>query len=263
MKRINALMIVALLVVVPILLAPRISSAQAPQFTLDHFKCWTVQDAQPANDFVLLMDQFDRLPVPPQPPVAEQVFVGSPALFCNPTVKVLSTGVVTPIRNPDHHLKMYLITTHPTPTRTVTVTNQFGANLPLIVYRPIFLAVPTQKDNHKEPVGLDHFKCYLVQGTPTTAAPPIVVLQDQFDRDKKEQVKILRPVLLCNPTVKVHEDTTTPVANEREHLVCYTFTPSTAKQTRVKTQNQFGEEKFTATYSRLLCVPSLKTDQPS
>jgi len=260
MKRINSLMIVALLVVVPILLAPRISSAQAPQFTLDHFKCWTVQDAQPAHDFALLVDQFDRLPVPGQAPGPEQVFVGSPALFCNPTVKILSTGLVTPIRNPDHHLKMYLITTHPTPARTVLVTNQFGANQPLIVYRPIFLAVPTQKDNHKEPVGLDHFKCYLAQGPSTN---PTVILQDQFDKNKREQVKIVRPVLLCNPTEKHHEDTFTPITNEREHLICYTFTPSTAKQTRVNTRNQFGEEKFTATYSRLLCVPSLKTVQPT
>lgn len=254
-------LIVALLVVVPILLAPHTSVAQVPQFNLDHFKCWTVKEAPPAHDFALLLDQFDRLPLPGQAPGPEQVFVSSPVLFCNPTVKILSTGLATLIKNPDHHLKMYQITTHPTPIRTVAITNQFGANQPLTVYQPIFLAVPTQKGNHKEPVGLDHFKCYLAQGPLTAANPyPTVVLQDQFDKNRQEQAKVLRPVLLCNPVEKHHEDTITPITNEREHLVCYTFTPSSAKKTSVKTSNQFGEENLTATNSRLLCVPSLKIE---
>ena len=259
MKPIKSMMTVALFGVLPVLLAPHEVSAQ-PQFGLDHFKCWTVLEGQPAHDFALLSDQFDLAPVPGAAPGPEQVLVGSPVFFCNPTVKVLATGVITPIHNPDHHLKMYQITTHPTPVRTVTVTNQFGANFPLIVYRPIFLAVPTQKDNHPEPKGLDHFKCYLVQGPAATANPfPTVALQDQFDREK-EVVKVLRPVLLCNPAEKLHGNEITPIENEREHLVCYTFTPSTAKQTRAKTRNQFGDEKILVTNSRLLCVPSLKSE---
>jgi hypothetical protein len=257
MKPIKTLTFVALLVVLPTLLALP-AGAQVPQFALDHFKCWTVLEGQPAHDFALLIDQFDREPVPGQVPGPEQVFVGNPALFCNPTVKVLTTGQATTIHNPDHHLKMYLISTHPTPVRTVAITNQFAVNLPLTIYRPIFLAVPTQKDNHPDPVGLDHFKCYLAQGPATAAPNPTVVLQDQFDRDTKETVKVLRPVLLCNPVAKLHDDKFTPIAHEREHLVCYTFTPSSAKETRSRTRNQFGEEKLLTAYSRLLCVPSLK-----
>jgi len=148
MKRIQTTITVSLLAVVPALFAP--AAAQSPQFTLDHFKCWTVVGGQPAHDFALLVDQFDSNPVAGQVPGPEQVFVGSPALFCNPTIKILSTGVVTQIKNPDHHLKMYQITAHPTPPRTVTVLNQFGTNQ-LVVLRPIFLAVPTQKDNHPKP----------------------------------------------------------------------------------------------------------------
>jgi hypothetical protein len=256
MKPIKPLTFVALLMVLPMLLALP-AGAQAPQFALDHFKCWTVLEGEPAQDFVLLSDQFDEVPVPGTPPGPEQVFVGNPVLFCNPTVKVLTTGQETPIRNPDHHLKMYAISTHPTPIRTVVISNQFG-NLPLTVYRPIFLAVPTQKNNHPDPVGLDHFKCYLAQGPATAANNPTVVLQDQFDRDRKEVVKVLRPVLLCNPAEKTHDDKITPIANERDHLVCYTFTPSSAKRMISKTRNQFGDEKLLTAYSRLLCVPSLK-----
>ena len=258
MKPIKTLTFVALLVVLPTLLA-RPVGAQVAEFALDHFKCWTVLEGQPAHDFALLLDQFDSEPVPGQVSGPEQVFVGNPALFCNPTVKVLTTGEATKINSPDHHLKMYLISTHPTPVRYVAITNQFAVNLPLTIYRPIFLAVPTQKDNHPDPVGLDHFKCYLAQGPATTVPGPTVVLQDQFDRPNKETVKVLRPVLLCNPVEKHHDDQITPIANEREHLVCYTFTPSGAKVTRARTRNQFGEEKFLAAYSRLLCVPSLKT----
>src|SRR5262249_30867885 len=188
MKSIKPFMIVALIVTLPMLLASRIDAQTQPK--LDHFKCWTVVEGRPANDFVLLHDQFN------QANELEPALVRSPIFFCNPTVKTLSTGVVTPILHPDHHLKMYLITTPPEPTRTVTVFNQFdrvAAGQILTVFQPIILAVPTQKEPHAEPQGLDHFKCYLTRGEPVDRK---VTLQDQFDKQRREEVAILRPVLL-------------------------------------------------------------------
>src|SRR5262249_42034552 len=161
---------------------------------------WTVVEGRPANDFVLLHDQFN------QGTELEPALVRSPIFFCNPTVKTLSTGVVTPIQHPDHHLKMYLITTHPEPTHTVLVSNQFNsatAGQQLTVFQPVILAVPTQKEPHAEPQGLDHYKCYLTRGEPINSK---VILQDQFDKQKREEVAILRPVLLCNPVQKQHHD---------------------------------------------------------
>ena len=257
MKSIKALMIVALLVALPALLASNVGAQTPP--TLDHFKCWTVVEGRPANDFVLLHDQFNA------EKEQEPALVRSPIFFCNPTVKTLSTGAVTPIVHPDHHLKMYLIATHPEPTtRTVTISNQFNsatAVQTLTVFQPVILAVPTQKDPHAEPQGLNHFKCYLAKGEPINTP---VALQDQFDKQKREVVRVLRPVLFCNPVEKDHDGVITPIipstANDKDHLTCYVFTPSTLKVTGVRTRNQFGEERLLATRSRFLCVPSQKLD---
>ena len=125
----------------------------------------------------------------------------------------------------------------------------------LKVFQPFILAVPTQKERHEEPQGLDHFKCYLPRGESINRP---VVLQDQFDKQQREVVKILRPVLFCNPVEKHHDDVITPIENPADHLTCYVFTPSTTKSIVVRTRNQFGEEKLVATHSRLLCVPSQK-----
>jgi len=187
MKSIKAFMLVALLVALPALLVSHAGAQTEP--ALDHFKCWTVVEGRPANDFVLLHDQFN------QAGELEPALVRSPIFFCNPTVKIPSTGVVTPILHPDNHLKMYLITTHPDPTtRTVTFSNQFtaAAGQTLTVFQPVILAVPTQKDPHAEPHGLNHFQCYLARGEPINAP---VVLQDQFDKQTREAVKVLQPVL--------------------------------------------------------------------
>jgi hypothetical protein len=257
MKPIKAFMILALIVALPALFASS-AGAQA-NFKLDHFKCWTVDQAKQVNDFVLLEDQFDI-----STNSKEEALVRFPLFFCNPTVKTVSSTagaqVTTPITNPDAHLKMYLITAHPEPLRSVTVSNQFNdAQNPqvLTVFRPIVLAVPTQKLPHAKPQGLDHFKCYLARGEPVNAN---VGLQDQFDRQQPEKVKVLRPILFCNPVQKRHDETITEIRNPDDHLTCYIFTPSSTKQIPVQTINQFDREQFFATHSRFLCVPSQKLD---
>src|SRR5215813_7618464 len=48
-------------------------------------------------------------------------------LHCNPTMKILPTGKVFPITNPNAHLACFKITPPtPQPTPMVSVTNQFG-----------------------------------------------------------------------------------------------------------------------------------------
>lgn len=254
MKPSKAFVILAWAAVVVTLLAPR-ARAQA-NATLDHFKCWTVEEAKPTNDFVLLEDQFDQ-----STQSKEEALVRFPLFFCNPTVKTVPgpTGgqaTTTPITNPDAHLKMYLITAHPEPLRAVPISNQFG-DQNLTVFRPILLAVPTQKLPHGKPEGLDHFKCYLARGEPVNLN---VALQDQFDRQQPEKVKVLRPILFCNPVAKLHDEVTARIEHPDDHLTCYIFTPSSTQQIPVQTINQFGREKFFATHSRFLCVPSKKGD---
>ena len=251
-----------------LLLSHATASAQAG-LGLDHFKCYRVTEGTPANDFVKLQDQFDGANL-------EHVLVGNPILFCNPVKKITSTGQETRILNENNHLKMYFVAPTTAQTRTVIVRNQFTgtALTSLVVSQPLILAVPTQKQPHDPPEKLDHFKCHLVvEGQPVNVA---VGLVDQFDR---ELVLVGRPLLLCNPTVKVHgetpagsaddvrlEETVTPITNPDAHLVCYRIispvgTPSTAplaQNRAVKVLNQFDREIIKLAQPILLCVPSTK-----
>jgi hypothetical protein len=136
------------------------------------------------------------------------------------------------------------------------VSNQFGAKQVLKVLQPLFLAVPTHKvlGQHQPPRGLDHFKCYQVTGNRIEAT---VGLRDQFREEP--QVRVLDPVVLCNPVEKRHNNNVTPIQNPAEHLVCYQIEGEESEAITVPTRNQFGEETLTLTNPHLLCAPSQKT----
>lgn len=261
MKSIQTFIIAAFIAALAAVPVSRANAATTNDPTLDHFKCYAIQQANPVNDFVLLQDQFDIFDA-----TKEQALVRFPVFFCNPTVKITRSvtggpGTTTPITNPDAHLKMYLMVSEPAgPTRAVIVSNQFNdAQHPqtLAVFRPIILGVPTRKLPHAPPQGLDHFKCYLAQGEPMGKT---VALRDQFDNRQTEVVSVLSPVLFCNPVEKLHDDVITRVENPDGHLVCYIFTPSSDKLNVVQTINQFGREQLFVTRSRFLCVPSQKLE---
>jgi hypothetical protein len=231
-----------------LLLFPTGASAQA-DLGLDHFKCYRITEGTPANDFVLLQDQFDVIP---GAAVFEHVIVKNPLLFCNPVKKTTSTGQATPILNENNHLEMYYIAPTTAQPRTVIVTNQFTSGAALVVFQPLALAVPTQKRPHDPPEKLDHFKCHVVQGQPVDLP---VRLEDQWGR---EQVRVGRPVLLCNPTVKVHE-AVTPIENPDAHLLCYKIaTPNLSPTRAVQVRNQFDKDVIKVAQPTLLCVPSRK-----
>lgn len=243
-----------------VLLSHATAGAQA-NLNLDHFKCYRITEGTPANDFVLLHDQFDF--TPNGAPFFEHVVVQNPLLFCNPVKKTTSTGQQTPIVNENNHLEIYHIAPTTAQTRTVTVTNQFtgSALTPLVVFQPFALAVPTQKRPHDLPERLDHFKCYLVQGAPVNVA---VRLDDQWGR---ESARVGRPVLLCNPTEKVHGEnpagadieTVTPITNPDAHLVCYRIAvPNLSPNRAAHVRNQFDKDTIKVAQPVLLCVPSRK-----
>jgi hypothetical protein len=231
-------------------LCPGVAEAQATS-TIDHFWCYRIQDA-PRDVTVLLQDQFD--------PAGALVpaLVRNPVRFCNPVEKTTTaadgTTVVTPITNDDAHLKLYLAHTPVlAPARTVRVTNQFGGQA-LKVYDPIALGVPTSKNTQPDAKGLDHFKCYRADGP--ALRNKVVKLRDQFNEG---EVIVRRPMAFCNPTVKVHAGTATPILNTKAHLVCYTVTPTVLDAPiPFTTRNQFGGEELLTQASDLLCVPSQK-----
>jgi hypothetical protein len=213
---------------------------------LDHFYCYPAK-GEAVGEKVLLQDQFDR--------AAVVVAVGGPTRFCNPVTKV-HDQTVTKIMDPDAHLTFYRIApaapTAPV-SRWVSVYNQFGSQK-LTTGAAVELAVPTFKmlPGHEPPKDLDHFKCYKASGK---RVDETVLLKDQF---LKAEVRIGTPVLFCNPTVKVHGNTTTKIGHPEAHLTCYRTLPSPQFGKVVPVANQFGKDKLALSSPHVLCVPSLK-----
>jgi hypothetical protein len=215
----------------------------------DHFECYR-SAFRPQFDpvRVRLDDQFSADSV--------RARVLRPNLFCNPVRKV-HDDVVFPIVNPNNHLKSYVIeSAEEFVERQVEVNNQFGTAV-LHVVNPARLLVPTRKFPHDRPSGLDHYKCYGVQGDPLEER---VRLRDQFT---PFFTTVLEPMFLCNPAEKTHGDRVTPVRNPALHLVCYSIASEPldrARQPVVDTRNQIGREEVRAVRARLLCAPTTKLD---
>lgn len=132
------------------------------------------------------------------------------------------------------------------------VKNQFGTQ-ELKVFAPArYHAVPTTLVG-TPPAGLDHFKSYKVKGPYSGAT---IGLKDKFNT--APTLVVARPVLLCNPTVKVHGDQTFPIQHPEAHLVCYKVTQIQFTEI-VNTINQFRAEPLTIQNPDMLCVPSKKT----
>jgi hypothetical protein len=180
--------------------------------------------------------------------------VRNPVRFCNPVEKTTAAGFVTPITNPDAHLKLYLVSTRAlAPVRRVVAQNQFGRQA-LYTFDPVLLGVPSAKNTDVMPKGLDHFKCYRAYGPALFRR--VVKLRDQFTEGT---VTVNRAVAFCNPTEKQHGDVITPIENPKGHLVCYTVTPTPVpEKTFFTAANQFGFEKLGTQGSDILCVPSEK-----
>jgi hypothetical protein len=223
--------------------------------TLDHFECYRTTGPAP-NVTVLLKDQFQVPGIPPALPFV----VLNPVRFCNPVAKTNSAGVTTPITNLDGHLELYL--TGPTalkPSWKVLVKNQFGRQT-IRAFSPEILAVPTAKNEQAPPApdSLDHFQCYRAYGSSlsTSFKQTVVKLSDQFHPDP-ETVTLLRPIAFCNPVEKTHGIVVTPINHPDDHLVCYTFAPTTF-QKGITTRNQFGGADLPLAGADILCVPSQK-----
>ena len=215
--------------------------------TLDHFKCYEVEETPSLERSVSLEDQFIEL----------DALVTNTSFFCNPVEK-WHDEELTPISNPDHHLMVYTLEHEDEPQGwQVTVNNQFGEQMLTVSSHSVALAVPTQKlypGDHDPPVGLDHFLLYeVIEGLSMEVA---VNLSDQFG---DEQVEVLEPVLFANPVQKTHGGNVTEIENPEAHLVFYEIVGE-LYYTDVLVFNQFGEEPLPLyVYDPvLLAVPSEK-----
>jgi len=188
-----------------------------------------------------------------------------PVLHCNPTMKILPTGQVFPITNPNAHLVCFPIKPPtPQPTPLVSVTNQFGTAT-LQPQQPNLLCVPSWKSltgppgmTPKTPPGLNHFTCYPVRVASGQYTPPPVMLQDEFAPAPVNAQVAPVPLDLCLPTEKIlPTGKVFRIINPTMHLLCFPVSPTPIKSP-VFDENQFGTRTVTISPTRFLCVPSTK-----
>jgi hypothetical protein len=215
---------------------------------LDHFNCYWVWDERgqiPVGEVVYLEDQFG----------AVQAEVGYAGWLCNPVEKRYDG--VTPISNPDHHLTMYGLDYEEEPqTWYVEVDNQFGIQQ-LVVEGPVALAVPTQKEGHEPPVGLDHFLFYgVIEGPSVNPSVDVIVgLDDQFG--DQPEVLVTAPIGFAIPVQKTHDGVVTEIEGAEAHLVFYEIEWGEL-ETKVQVVNQFGAQTLNMVGPYYLAVPSEK-----
>jgi len=148
----------------------------------------------------------------------------------------------------------------------VNVTNQFG-DIILDVEEEELLLVPSNKTLGLPPEQpfdstlSNHYKCYEVEvtdDTPEFVKRQVTVFDPNFNENRVLEVE--KPVLLCNPVQKIHNDVTAEIINPENHLLCYDVKgePDHIKRNSVFTDNQFGPEEFETEKERELCVPSMK-----
>jgi len=221
---------------------------------LDHFKLYLAENVEPIGEpigEVYLEDQFGTF----------TATVWEAGGFGNPAEKGHG-DVTTPISNPDHHLTAYYIDYEEEPQEwLVKVKNQFGEQM-LTVSGPYGLAVPTQKGDHEEPVGLDHYLLYEVIES-SYIGDVSVDLTDQFF-DEAQVYDVYEPVIFANPVRKtVGGEEVTEIWDPEAHLVAYgVWAEDEYFETQVEVNNQFGEQTLYVYQDEAaaLAVPSEKID---
>ena len=192
-------------------------------------------------------DRFTGYIVDVQPYIGEVVYLEDQFCAVNATVEY-PTGVGysatkwhnevwTPISHPDYCFTGYTISYEGEPgTWQVEVKNQFGIQT-LTVYGPVGLSVPTQKEGHEAPVGLDHYLAYeVIAGLPVNV---VVGLHDEFGYHP--DVLVDKPIFFLNPVRKTHDGVITEIENPEAHFVSYLLGVENF-EAQVQVVNQFGEQ---------------------
>lgn len=117
-----------------------------------------------------------------------------------------------------------------------------GLSIPM---PPVFPTVPDG----------EHYQCYMLEKGDELKEERIQI-RDQFGRS---EVVLGRPVMLCNPSQKIHNGKTFKIQDEVRHLVCYDYKTRVrpdAQELRIATQ--FGNDEVVATRRELFCAPAGK-----
>jgi hypothetical protein len=213
-----------------------------PAGKLDHFTWYGVNSTWVIGQNVTLEDQFGTF----------NATVWIADYFCNPAGKSHEEDVYQ-IKDSDHHFTSYVISLKEgTVIRSVEVDNQFGVQN-LTVEGPVELLVPTQKEGHAAPVGLDHYLVYDAYGSPVVVN---VSLNDQWGN--QTDVLVYEPWYFATPVSK----NGTPIVDPDVHLVIYWISGGYFSET-VQVANQFGNRTLNVSSLDYLAVPSEKVVPPA
>ncbi len=141
-----------------------------------------------------------------------------------------------------------------------TLPNTFARRVEIreVAFNGVVTEVPV-------PMVGNHWQCYRVLEGPTLK-PESLVVRDQFG---KAEIVLARPLMLCNPSLKVHAGKQYGVENADRHLVCYQPIKQSDQQPkrRVRINNQMAPATLVLAERQMFCVPSSKkrldaADQP-
>ena len=106
------------------------------------------------------------------------------------------------------------------------------------------------------PMAGNHWQCYRVVEGPALK-PESLTVRDQFG---KSQIVLARPIMLCNPSTKMHGDKFYDVKSPESHLVCYQPIKQSDQQPKrkVKINNQMAPATLVLAERQMFCVPSSK-----
>lgn len=102
----------------------------------------------------------------------------------------------------------------------------------------------------------EHYQCYMLEKGNDVKREQITI-KDQFGRD---QVVLGRPVMLCNPSEKIHGRKTFKIQDAERHLVCYTYLRQKQPDAQeLRIQTQFGQDEVISTRREMFCAPAGKS----
>jgi hypothetical protein len=212
----------------------------------NHYKTWRIQPQTIPPTSVFVQDQF----------MEDNLTLTALDFLSNPVTKIVENDT-SDIVSPNDHLTWYSAVGRDTLIRVGWV-NQFQTEpIPVPIDSVKYLLVPTQKEPHDPPVGLDHYKCYRI-AMPTGWMELNFTLQDQFDPIPEEITAISTPVYFCTPCQKNGE----PMFDTVTHYVAYLISPQTTSSQSRLTVDQFGDHSILVQQSEMLLVPSKKTIFP-
>jgi hypothetical protein len=106
----------------------------------------------------------------------------------------------------------------------------------------------------------EHYQCYGIETRNSEPRSKKFVVKDQFSNPV---IAVGKPIILCNPSFKNHNNKEYPILREERHLVCYELeTNEEVKSQTLEIETQFAKEFVISGQRQMFCAPALKRHTP-